>query len=250
MDEATPTDRELDILKVLWELGSASVRQVRERLCPNDELAFNTVQTLLRIMDDKGLVSHESQGRSFVYTPRYSRERATSRFLQQVFDGAMDQVIVSMLSTTDAGPEELKQLEKIIAQSRRRKERRTERRRSHEMPYNDILYSWLVRSALLNLTILLIGSGAVLVWRQPVRRVRVIELVLAGCLIAPWLGMIPGYPQLAVVWGRAAAIKRQEVLCNPWMSQCRRLRADASSCPDRDAASSRPEKHRNASPCL
>ena len=54
---------------------------------------------------------------------RYSREKAASRFLQQVFDGAIDQVIVSMLSTADASPEELKQLEKIIAESRRRKER-------------------------------------------------------------------------------------------------------------------------------
>jgi len=123
VEDPTPTDRELDILKVLWELGPASVRQVRERLCPNDELAFNTVQTLLRIMDDKGLVSHKTQGRTFVYTPRYSRERATSRFVQQLFDGAMDQVIVSMLSTTNASPEELRQLEKIIAQNRRRKQR-------------------------------------------------------------------------------------------------------------------------------
>jgi BlaI family transcriptional regulator, penicillinase repressor len=124
MEEYTPTGRELEILKVLWEMGAASVRQVRERLCPNDELAFNTVQTLLRIMDDKGLVSHKKgRGKSFVYSPCYSRENATSLFLQQVFDGAMDQVIVSILNTTDSSPEELKQLEKIIAQSRRRKER-------------------------------------------------------------------------------------------------------------------------------
>ena len=59
---------------MLWELGSASVRQVRERLCPNEELAFNTVQTFLRIMDDKGLVSHKSQGRSFdLYSPLQPR---------------------------------------------------------------------------------------------------------------------------------------------------------------------------------
>jgi predicted transcriptional regulator len=129
MEPSAPTDRELDILKVLWELGPASVRQVRERLYPNDERAFNTVQTLLRIMDDKGLVSHKSQGRSFIYTPRYSRESATSHFVQQVFDGAMDQVIVSMLSTADASPEELKQLEKIIAQSRRRKQRQNRQKK-------------------------------------------------------------------------------------------------------------------------
>jgi len=83
------------------------------------------------------------------------------------------------------------------------------------MPYDDILCSWLVRSALVSLTILLIGSGAVLIWRQPLRRVRIIELVLAGCLIAPWLGMIPGYPQLSVAWWHAAAIKQQEAPLPP-----------------------------------
>ncbi len=123
MEEPTPSGRELEILKVLWELGPASVREVHRRLCPNDELAFNTVQTLLRIMDDKGLVSHKRRGRTFVYTPHYSRERATSRFLQQVFDGAIDQVVVSMLSTTDSSPEELRQLERIISQARRQKQR-------------------------------------------------------------------------------------------------------------------------------
>jgi predicted transcriptional regulator len=96
-------------------------------MCPRGELAFNTVQTLIRIMDEKGLVSHEERGRSFVYTPRYSRQRATSRFLEQVFDGAIDQVVVSMLSSSDPSPEELKQLEKIIADTRRRKERQQRR---------------------------------------------------------------------------------------------------------------------------
>ncbi len=124
MEESSPSGRELEILKVLWELGCGSVREVRRRMCPHDELAFNTVQTLLRIMDEKGLVSHKLRGRTFVYTPRYSRERAASRFLQQVFDGALDQVVVSMLSTTDASPEELRQLEKIISQARRHKQQK------------------------------------------------------------------------------------------------------------------------------
>ena len=123
MEDAAPTGRELEILKVLWELGPANVRQVRQRLCPNGELAFTTVQTLLRIMDEKGLVAHKRRGRSFVYAARYSREKAASRFLRLVFDGAIDQVIVSMLSAADSSAEELKQLEKLIAQSRRRKQR-------------------------------------------------------------------------------------------------------------------------------
>ena len=122
MDEPTPSGRELEILKVLWDLGQGTVRDIYGRMCPNEELAFNTIQTLVRIMDEKGLVSHKKQGRGFVYTPRYSRERATSRFLNQVFDGAIDQVVVSMLSTSNPSPDELKQLAKIISDARRRKQ--------------------------------------------------------------------------------------------------------------------------------
>ena len=48
MDETTPSGREMEILKVLWELGRGSVRDVYRRMCPNDELAYNTVQTLIR----------------------------------------------------------------------------------------------------------------------------------------------------------------------------------------------------------
>jgi BlaI family transcriptional regulator, penicillinase repressor len=122
MEETTPSGREMDILKILWELGPASVREVCQRMCPKGELAFNTVQTLLRIMDDKGLVSHKRRGRTFIYTPRYSRDRATSSFVTRVFDGAIDQLVLSMISTADPNPEELKQIEKIVADARKRRQ--------------------------------------------------------------------------------------------------------------------------------
>ncbi len=125
MAEPTPSGRELEILKVLWQLGPASVREVYRRMCPNEELAFNTVQTLLRIMDDKGLVKHHVRGRTFIYTPLRSRERETSRFLDNVFDGALDQLVVSLLKTKDPASEELKELEQIIARARRDKNRRS-----------------------------------------------------------------------------------------------------------------------------
>ena len=88
MTTPIPSGRELEILKVLWDLGESSVREVHEKLCPDGELAFNTVQTLLRIMDDKGLVTHATRGRTFVYRPAHSRDRETSRLLHKVFDGA------------------------------------------------------------------------------------------------------------------------------------------------------------------
>ncbi len=78
------------------------------------------------------------------------------------------------------------------------------------MSWNDALYSWLVRSALVSLVVLAAGSGAVLLCRQPTRRVRIITLSLIGCLVAPWLGMIPGYPQLAADWRDAVVLDRRE----------------------------------------
>ena len=87
MAENEPSPRELDVLKALWGLGSGSVREVHERMCPDGELAFNTVQTLLRIMEDKGLIRHRAEGRTFIYEPIYSRDRVTSRLLHRVFDG-------------------------------------------------------------------------------------------------------------------------------------------------------------------
>jgi BlaI family transcriptional regulator, penicillinase repressor len=124
MEDTAPSGREMDILKVLWELGPSSVRDVCRKMCPNNELAFNTVQTLLRIMDEKGLVSHRNEGRTFIYSPCYSRQQAASRFLDRVFDGAMDQLVLSMISTANPNPEELKQIEKIVADARRRKQRK------------------------------------------------------------------------------------------------------------------------------
>ncbi len=199
MDEITPSGRELEILKVLWELGPSSVRTVYERMCPEGELAFNTVQTLLRIMDDKGLVSHAQQGHAFIYTARYSRKRTTSRFLQHVFDGAVDQVVLSMLSTADPSPEELKQLEKLIAEAQAPQATRSRRRRPN-MPWQPLLETWLAQSALASLAVLAAGSAAVLVWRQPARRVRIIRCTMTGCILGPLIGMVPGYPRLAVDW--------------------------------------------------
>jgi len=121
LSDAEPSPRELDVLKALWELGSGSVREVHRRMCPGGELAFNTVQSLLRIMEDKGLVRHRAEGRTFVYEPTYSRDRVTSRMLHRVFDGALDQVVLSLLQAKDVSEAELRALERLIATARKRK---------------------------------------------------------------------------------------------------------------------------------
>jgi BlaI family transcriptional regulator, penicillinase repressor len=123
-DELTPSERELDILKALWDMGSGSVRDVHDRLSPELGLAFNTVQTFLRNMEEKGLVGHRAEGRTFIYFPKHTREQVTSRFLSKVFGGALDQFVLSMLRVTDAGPDELRGLEELIAKARAAKQRK------------------------------------------------------------------------------------------------------------------------------
>ena len=127
MAEPVPSERELEILKALWELGESSVRQVHEAMYPNGEQAFNTVQTQLRIMQKKGLVRHRTEGRTFYYTPIYSREQASTRFLRRVFGGALDQFVLSIMKAGDVGPDELAQLERMIADAREKKTPRKKR---------------------------------------------------------------------------------------------------------------------------
>jgi predicted transcriptional regulator len=125
-DLPTPTGRELEILKILWEQGPSSVRDVHRRLLTTSpDLAYNTVQTLLRIMEEKkGLVEHHVEGRSFIYRPCYSRDENTARFLQRVFDGAAAELVQSLLRTERISAEELKQMEDMIAAARRQNQGR------------------------------------------------------------------------------------------------------------------------------
>lgn len=120
-----PSDRELDLLKVMWQLGEAKVRDIHEALCPDGECAFTTVQTLLRIMCRKGLVKKRTVGRTDFYSPVYTLERATSRFVEKVFDGAVDRFVLSMLTAEDLSAAEMRELEKMIARARREKEKRS-----------------------------------------------------------------------------------------------------------------------------
>ncbi|MFV1967670.1 MAG: BlaI/MecI/CopY family transcriptional regulator [Pirellulaceae bacterium] len=126
MDTA-PTEREMDILKVLWEIEEGSVRDVHEQLAQESGLHFNTIQTQLRIMDDKGLVTHRREGRTFLYRPLCTREQVSSRFLHKVYDGAVNELVLNMLSSEQLSDKELRELEELIAEARHKKTRRRKR---------------------------------------------------------------------------------------------------------------------------
>ena len=121
--DQTPTERELEILTVLWHRGEATVREVYEDMSRHAPIVQNTVQAFLRTMEDKGLVSHRLEGRTFIYRPVPRREdtkqQMVSRVLQRVFDGAIDQLVQSALSLRPPTADELARLEKMIEQARR-----------------------------------------------------------------------------------------------------------------------------------
>ena len=129
-EQFEPTQRELEILKVLWELNEASVRDVHEKLSEDSQLHFNTVQTQLRIMDEKGLVAHHREGRSFVYRAICSREQVSSRFLHKLYDGAIGELMLNMISSEKLSEKDLKELESLISDAR--KNRKTRRKRGKQ----------------------------------------------------------------------------------------------------------------------
>ncbi|HET6880323.1 MAG TPA: BlaI/MecI/CopY family transcriptional regulator [Pirellulales bacterium] len=122
MSEPSPSERELDVLKVLWDLGEAKVRDVHAAMCQQKETAFTTVQTLLRIMADKGLVKQRTEGRTLYYAPLHTREQVSSRFLDRVFDGAIDKLVLNLLRAEDISRDEMRDLERLIAKTRREKQ--------------------------------------------------------------------------------------------------------------------------------
>src|SRR4051812_15597937 len=127
MPQDPPTERELEILKVLWDRGQASVREVYEQMSPAAGIVQNTVQAFLRTMEDKGLVRHKTQGRTFIYQPVPQREetekRLVSGVLQRVFDGAIDQLVQSAMSLRKPTADELAKLEELIRQHKAAKSR-------------------------------------------------------------------------------------------------------------------------------
>lgn len=123
MSDAIPTDRELEALKVLWQTGGATVRDVWRSLADADrDLAYTTVLSLMQVMEHKGLVQHRSEGRAYVYQACVDANKVYGQlaggFLQRVFDGAVDQYLVHALAGRRPSDEELDRLEKMIEAAR------------------------------------------------------------------------------------------------------------------------------------
>ena len=119
-----PTDAELAILRVLWEHGPSTVRQVHEALSEARETGYTTTLKLMQIMAEKGLVTRDESQRTHVYDARLTRD-ATQRQLvndlvDRAFGGSATTLVLQALSEHPASAEELAEIQKLIADYKER----------------------------------------------------------------------------------------------------------------------------------
>jgi len=119
---------QLRIMKVLWRCGPLAVGELQAELAGRP-LAYTTVATMLRKMENRGLVRHREQGRRFVYEATISAAEvgrgSTADLVDRLFEGSLADAVSHLLETREVSPEELARLEQLIEQ---------QRRRTHESP--------------------------------------------------------------------------------------------------------------------
>jgi len=116
MDRVVLTSREMDVMDVLWSRGSGTVSEVQDSL--EDKLAYTTVLTVLRTLEQKGYVSHQAEGRAHRYHPLVDREDAQDsairRMTRKLFSGSPELLMTQLLSQRGLSDAELRRLRKLV----------------------------------------------------------------------------------------------------------------------------------------
>jgi predicted transcriptional regulator len=116
----TLTEAELRLMNVLWTQGPSTVGDVVEALPDDVDLAYSTVLTTLRILEDKGYLRHAKEGRAFVYHPVVGREEVSRNAIRYVLDrffgNRRDQLVLSILNDEDISERELTRLRELIGE--------------------------------------------------------------------------------------------------------------------------------------
>ena len=127
MDDFVLGDRELDVMGVLWDMGSGTVAEVRDKL-PAD-LAYTTVLTILRNLEAKELVDHTTEGKAHRYRPRVARKTARrsalARVVDKLFHGSPEQLITQLVEDEQLSADDLRRLRALL--STQEKKGRTKR---------------------------------------------------------------------------------------------------------------------------
>jgi predicted transcriptional regulator len=123
-----PTDGELAILRILWERGPSTVRQVHDLLARDRQGAYTTALKLLQIMTEKGLVERDERERTHVYKARLSEDQTQRQLvrdlLDRAFGGSASKLVMQALATRRASADELRDIRKAIEGARIEREGR------------------------------------------------------------------------------------------------------------------------------
>ena len=118
-----PTEAELAILRVLWERGPSTVRQVHDVLAPERESGYTTTLKFMQLMTEKGMLEREEDGRVHLYRAAYAREATQQRLivdlLERAFGGSSAKLVIQALTAKPASAEELREIRKLLDTERR-----------------------------------------------------------------------------------------------------------------------------------
>lgn len=114
----TLTEAELRLMKILWRRGESAVTDVVAALPEDEPLAYNSVLTTIRILEQKGYVAHRQEGRAFVYWPAVAEEEASRSEVRNVlgrfFGNSREQLVLSLLGDDEIDADELQRLKDAI----------------------------------------------------------------------------------------------------------------------------------------
>lgn len=118
----TPTEQELAILKIIWDLGTATVREVYEALRQEKKVAYTTVMTMVKVLEEKHYVRQKRQeGRAYVYEATKPKSSVVSQmvedFVGRVFDGSAQPLVVGLIKDRKLSEEELREISRLIEES-------------------------------------------------------------------------------------------------------------------------------------
>jgi predicted transcriptional regulator len=117
------TEAEIRLMDVIWDKGSATVAEVAETLPKELGLAYNTVLTTMRILEDKGYVRHTVEGRAFVYSPLVGREEASRNavrhLISKFFRNSPELLVLNVLNDEDLSETELHRIRQLVAEEER-----------------------------------------------------------------------------------------------------------------------------------
>ncbi len=122
-EEKMLTETELELINILWKIGEGTVADVLQNLTKERDLAYTSVSTILRILEQKKVLKTRKEGRGHVYIPLLSKEEYEERTLRHVvdhvFDGTPMALAKQFINTTNLSKEELAELKKLIEQAQR-----------------------------------------------------------------------------------------------------------------------------------